>query len=229
MLRNDPKSRGKEGNCASVTGADSDVTQKSFRVFAVSENTSFKRILEGVARKHKPYHILLVPVENSNSHLLIQKNHTLRQFNPADLEAVISINRVCLPENYAPYFFIDTFNTFPEAFVVAESQGRVVGYVMCRFEHGFSDLKKLRFARKGHIISVAVMPEFRNLGIGHSLVEQAMSSLASRQVDECYLEVRVNNLLAINLYKGMGFEIARTIPRYYFDGFDAFVMAKSLT
>jgi ribosomal-protein-alanine N-acetyltransferase len=166
-------------------------------------------------------------MENSSSPLLIQ-NYTLRRFSPADLEAVININRVCLPENYAAYFFIDTYNTLPETFLVAEFQGQVAGYIMCRLEHGFSDLKKLRFARKGHIISVAVMPDFRNLGMGYSLVEQALSALSAHHADECYLEVRTNNLPAINLYKKMGFEITRTIPHYYFDGFDAYVMTKLL-
>jgi ribosomal-protein-alanine N-acetyltransferase len=167
-------------------------------------------------------------MEKSNAPLLIQKNYTLRRFSPTDLDAVISINRVCLPENYAPYFFIDTYNTLPETFIVAESQARVAGYIMCRLEHGFSDLKRLRFARKGHIISVAVMPEFRNLGIGYSLVEQALSALSSHHADECYLEVRTNNAPAINLYRKMAFEITRTIPHYYFDGFDAYVMTKIL-
>jgi ribosomal-protein-alanine N-acetyltransferase len=89
-------------------------------------------------------------------------------------------------------------------------------------------LRKLRFARKGHIISVAVMPDFRKLGIGYSLVAQALSALSAHHADECYLEVRLNNLPAINLYRKMGFEITRTIPHYYFDGFDAYVMTKLL-
>jgi ribosomal-protein-alanine N-acetyltransferase len=160
--------------------------------------------------------------------LLIQKNHILRGFGPADLDAVMNINRVCLPENYAPYFFLDTFNTLPEAFVIAESQGQVVGYIMCRLEHGFSDLRKLRFARKGHIVSVAVMPEYRGMSIGYSLVQQALSAMIARHTDECYLEVRVNNYAAINLYKKLGFLVARTIPRYYFDASDAYVMSKTL-
>jgi len=159
--------------------------------------------------------------------LLIQKDYTLRGFGPADLDAVMNINRVCLPENYAPYFFLDTFNTLPDAFIVAQSQTQVVGYIMCRVEHGFSDLRKLRFARKGHIVSVAVMPEYRNLGMGYSLVQQALSALSARHIDECYLEVRVGNFPAINLYKKMGFEVSRTIPRYYFDGSDAYVMSKT--
>jgi ribosomal-protein-alanine N-acetyltransferase len=160
--------------------------------------------------------------------LLIQKNFTLRQFNPADLEAVININRICLPENYAPYFFLDTFNTLPETFIVAEVQGNVVGYIMCRMEHGFSDLRKLRFSKKGHIISVAVMPDLRRQSMGYSLVEQALTALSSLSADECYLEVRITNELAIGLYKKMGFEITRTIPHYYYDSSDAHVMTKPL-
>jgi ribosomal-protein-alanine N-acetyltransferase len=159
--------------------------------------------------------------------LLIQ-NYSLRHFNPGDLESVLSINRICLPENYASYFFLDTYNSLPETFIVAESQSVVVGYIMCRIEHGFSDLRKLRFAKKGHIISVAVMPEHRNQGIGRSLVEQALGALARLDANESYLEVRVSNDQAINLYKKMGFEITRTVPRYYFDGSDAHVMTKVL-
>ena len=114
---------------------------------------------------------------------------------------------------------------FPEAFAVAEIQGQVVGYIMCRLEHGFSDIKKLRFARKGHIVSVAVMPEFRMLGVGYGLVERALSALSAQKADECYLEVRVTNTPAINLYKKMRFDVTRTIPRYYYDGSDAYVMS----
>ena len=177
----------------------------------------------------RKYHIAEKPEMGVRSRpLLIQKNYSLRRFGPADLEAVININRVCLPENYAPYFFIDTFNSLPDTFIVAECGGQVVGYIMCRLEHGFSDVRKLRFAKKGHVISVAVTPEYRNLGIGCSLVEEALSAFARLHVDECYLEVRVTNEPAINLYKRMGFEIVRTIPRYYFDGSDASVMAKPL-
>ena len=160
--------------------------------------------------------------------MLIQ-NYALRGFVPGDLDAVMNINRVCLPENYAPYFFLDTFNTLPDGFIVAHSQGQVVGYIMCRLEHGFSDLRKLRFARKGHIVSVAVMPEFRNMSVGSSLVQQALAALPPHRVDECYLEVRVSNYPAINLYKKLGFQVARTIPRYYFDASDAYVMSKLLT
>lgn len=159
--------------------------------------------------------------------MLIQ-NYSLRIFGPADLESVVNINRVCLPENYAPYFFLDTFNNLPQTFIVAESEGRVAGYIMCRLEHGLSDVKKLRLVKKGHIISVAVMPDFRRMGMGRSLVERVLSALSTLGVNECFLEVRIPNNSAIELYKKLGFEIAKTIQRYYYDGSDAFVMVKQI-
>jgi len=160
--------------------------------------------------------------------LLLQNNYSLRVFAPGDVESVVNINRVCLPENYAPYFFLDTFNSSPQTFIVAESQGRVVGYIMCRMEHGFSDVRKLHFAKKGHIISVAVMPDFRRMRIGQGLVEHALSALSGLSADECFLEVRITNDPAIDLYKKLGFEIMRTIPRYYYDGSDAYVMGRQI-
>ena len=160
--------------------------------------------------------------------MLLQNDYSLRVFSPGDVESVVNINRVCLPENYAPYFFLDTFNSSPQTFIVAESQGRVVGYIMCRIEHGFSDVRKLHFAKKGHIISVAVMPEFRRMAIGRGLVERALSALSNLSADECFLEVRVTNEPAIELYRKLGFEVTRTIVRYYYDGSDAYVMTRPI-
>jgi len=160
--------------------------------------------------------------------LLLQNDYSLRVFTPPDIESVVNINRVCLPENYAPYFFLDTFNSSPQTFIVAESEGNIVGYIMCRIEHGFSDVRKLHFAKKGHVISVAVMPEFRRRSIGSGLVERALSALSSLSADECFLEVRITNDPAIELYRKLGFEITRTIPRYYYDGSDAHVMTRAI-
>ena len=152
----------------------------------------------------------------------------LRPFEHKDLNAVIEINRVCLPENYASYFFIDNFNNCPSGFLVSEIGGRVVGYIMCRMEHGFSEIHKLRFARKGHVISVAVLPEYRMNGIAMALVNEAGNALAEQGCEEVYLEVRTTNTPAIRLYQKLNFDTTRTIPHYYFDGSDASVMAKEL-
>ena len=149
----------------------------------------------------------------------------MRQFIPDDLPQVIEINRICLPENYNSTFFLDIYRNCPDAFVVAEVNGKVVGYIMCRLEHGLSETRRFRLVKKGHIVSVAVLPEYRRTGIGSALVTEALRSLSKDRAEECFLEVRVTNESAIDLYKKLGFTITRKASHYYFDGADAYVMS----
>ena len=53
----------------------------------------------------------------------MQESFTLRKFAPNDLQLVMQINRVCLPENYTDFFFVDLHQRFPETFIVAEENG----------------------------------------------------------------------------------------------------------
>ena len=155
-------------------------------------------------------------------------NYTLRRFKPSDVEQVMHINRVCLPENYTTFFFMNLYQRFPETFIVAEENGKVVGYIMCRIETGIPSFKLLGITRKGHVISIAVLPEHRREGIGYALVREAMRAMVNYKAKECYLEVRASNVAAVNLYRKMGFEIARTARGYYADGEAACVMARKL-
>jgi ribosomal-protein-alanine N-acetyltransferase len=150
----------------------------------------------------------------------------LRQCTPADINAVTAINKVSLPENYSQAFFTELLNTTPESFMVAEVDGRVVGYIMCRVEHAFTGWLKTRLTARGHIISVAVMPEYRRSGIGRALVEAGLASVRKPRVSSCYLEVRVNNAAAIALYRRLGFDVTETVDEYYADGSSAYLMSK---
>jgi len=160
--------------------------------------------------------------------MLDEKKFSIRRFSPQDIDAVTEINKLCLPENYSASFFLDIHKSFPEAFLMAEASGKTVGYIMCRIDHGFSDFRKFKLTKKGHIVSVAVIPEYRRLGVGTSLVVNAMKAVSNSEADECFLEVRVTNQNAINLYRKLGFNIARRASNYYFDGEDAYVMSRML-
>ncbi|MGB9741276.1 MAG: ribosomal protein S18-alanine N-acetyltransferase [Candidatus Bathyarchaeia archaeon] len=158
----------------------------------------------------------------------MQKTFALRKFTLNDLQHVMHINRVCLPENYTDFFFIDLHRRFPETFIVAEENGEIVGYIMCRIEFGLSDFGFSGLIKKGHIVSVAVMPEHRRKGIGQALIADALNGMRSYGAKQCFLEVRVTNDPAINLYTKLGFKVTRTIRGYYADGEDAYVMSKEI-
>ena len=158
----------------------------------------------------------------------MQDTYTLRKFAINDLPSVTQINMACLPENYTDIFFVDLFRRYPETFIVAEQNRKIAGYIMCRIEMGLSNLGLSGVVKKGHVVSVAVLPEDRRRGIGEALVTSAMDGMRRYGARQCYLEVRVTNQEAIALYKKLGFEVTRTIHGYYADGEDAFVMSKSL-
>jgi len=159
---------------------------------------------------------------------MVQTTFALRRFQPDDLEKVVHINQVCLPENYSTYFFMDLYERHPETFIVAEVAGELAGYIMCRIETGLPDFGLFGIAKRGHVISVAVLPEYQRKGIGEALIREAMLRMRQYKAKECYLEVRVTNTPAINLYKKLDFETSRTVRGYYADGEDAAVMTRKL-
>ncbi len=152
----------------------------------------------------------------------------LRKFAMNDLASVTHINEACLPENYSDIFFVDLARRYPETFVVAEEDGKIVGYIMCRIEMGLSTFGLGGVTKKGHVVSVAVLPEHRRKGVGKALVLKALDGMRGYGAKQCYLEVRITNEEAISLYKKLSFEVARTIHGYYADGEDAFVMSVKL-
>jgi ribosomal-protein-alanine N-acetyltransferase len=158
----------------------------------------------------------------------MQQTFKLRKFTPDDLQSVIRINRYCLPENYMDFFFMDLHQRFPETFIVAEQEGEIVGYIMCRIEVGLASLGLGGLIRKGHVVSIAVLPQGRRKGVARALMTGAMEGMRHYKAKLCYLEVRVTNDPGVTLYKKLGLEVSRTLSGYYSDGEDAYVMTKKL-
>jgi len=158
---------------------------------------------------------------------LSEAKYTIRMVELKDIPVVMEINMKCLPENYTQSFFMQHYRKFPKAFLVAEVEGKVVGYIMCRVEHGISNFK-FALTKKGHVISIAVLPEYRRMGIGYNLMVKGMEALKEYGATEVYLEVRVSNYPAIHLYEKLNYVIVNRIYGYYADGEDAYVMARQL-
>ena len=154
------------------------------------------------------------------------KGFRVRGFRSDDLNRVMEINFECLPENYSSYFYRDLYHRFPKTFLVAESDGVIQGYIMCRIERGFSKFHSLRPTRLCHVVSIAVREPYRRKGIATELMINAMRQGSDEyNATECYLEVRMSNEPAIQLYEGLGFKKIKRNPDYYMDGEDAWTMA----
>ena len=149
----------------------------------------------------------------------------LRRCELGDLIPVMEINLQTLPEHYSDYLYESLLVEAPEAFLIAEKSSLHVGYIMCKTEFGFSNFKKLGFVKKGHVVSVAVLEEYRGNGYGKILVNEAFKGVKEKQCDEMYLEVRCSNTEAVKLYQDLGMDIRQRLKSYYRDGEDAYMMA----
>ncbi|MDI6707105.1 MAG: GNAT family N-acetyltransferase [Bacillota bacterium] len=67
----------------------------------------------------------------------------------------------------------------------------------------------IRFNRSargsGQVLSVAVHPDCRSMGIGKQLIERGLACLKEKGVNTVKLEVRPGNMPALRLYQGFGF------------------------
>ncbi len=148
----------------------------------------------------------------------------VRRCTQEDLEAVIVVNEKELPEDYPYFFYKSILDNYPEAFLVAcNDRGKIVGYIMWRVERTPA-LHSLKLVNKGHLVSIAVLKEYRRLGVATAILANSMKNLKKYKIDEFVLEVRVSNYTAVNLYQKFYFTTHSIKEKYYRDGENAYYM-----
>jgi ribosomal-protein-alanine N-acetyltransferase len=61
--------------------------------------------------------------------------------------------------------------------------------------------------RVGRIDSVAVLPEFRQQGLGTEIMRWALQRFAERGLKNALLQVRLSNQAALRIYRSLGFAV----------------------
>ena len=139
-------------------------------------------------------------------------NHiAIRKFTEEDLDQVMEINLTCLPENYPDYFFRQIYYKYPKRFLVAENQqdNALVGYCMFREEKGISNFG-LKWTKKGHLVSIAVIEQFRKMKVASSLLKAGLQAVKNDyDAKEAILEVRISNTAAIEMYRRKDISLGR--------------------
>jgi ribosomal-protein-alanine N-acetyltransferase len=159
---------------------------------------------------------------------LANQDFTIRCADMEDINDIMRINHTTLPENYPYPFFVEVMRRYPKSFIVAEKDGRIVGYMMNRIEKGMSGsfTPTLHRLNKGHVVSIAVLPEYRGKGIGKKLMLEGMKAMKEYGADEFILECRITNEPALAMYKSLGFTVVRELRGYYHDGESAYLMSR---
>jgi len=142
---------------------------------------------------------------------------TLEQANWRDLNSIRQIEKACFPKDAWPLWDIIGVLTFPNIVrLKAVIDGLVAGFIA-------GDPRPAE--RLAWIATVGVLPEYRNQGIGTTLLKATEAKLTVPRVRLC---VRISNESAIRLYNHLDYQRIDIWKRYYGDGEDAVVMEKLL-
>ncbi|MGD8253269.1 MAG: ribosomal protein S18-alanine N-acetyltransferase [Syntrophobacterales bacterium] len=133
----------------------------------------------------------------------------IRPLHAKDFAELLQIEAQAFPKSqydHEELWFL--YLKYPQTFLVTQSN-QIDGYIV--------------FRPDGHIISMAVKPHKRRMGLGTKLVQQAIDHCSGKSLR---LEVRVSNVGAQRFYLNLGFRIKARVDSYYHDGEDAFVMER---
>jgi [ribosomal protein S18]-alanine N-acetyltransferase len=145
-------------------------------------------------------------------HIITGAHCKIRACRSEDIDEILSIEKRCFPDPYDKTTFLQLIRMEPFGFLVAESDGKVVGYVAAVVSR-----------RRGMIYSIAVDISYRRLSIGRDLMKAELAYL-SKVGHAVYLQVDTNNASAIALYRSLAFTEISRISRYYKNGADAILM-----
>lgn len=142
----------------------------------------------------------------------------LRRMNANDIDNVCLIEQRVFPSPWSRESFAEEMQNHLAVYMVAESAGRVIGYIGA-----------WHVLDEGHITNLAVEAEWRRQGVGAHLLDAMETQLYRDGVRRITLEVRVSNTPALALYHHRGYRERGVRRRYYQDnGEDAYIMWKHM-
>ena len=134
----------------------------------------------------------------------------IRPVHSKDFDELLQIEAQAFPKSqYDREELYLLYLKYPQTFLVTLTN-QIDGYIV--------------FRPDGHIISMAVRPHKRRVGIGTTLVQQAIDHCKGKSLR---LEVRVSNVGAQRFYLNLDFRMKAKIEGYYHDGEDAFQMERA--
>lgn len=118
----------------------------------------------------------------------------IREMQAKDAEEVAKLEEQIFSQPWSRKAFLDSLSLGNTVFLVAEENGRILGYIGMYVA-----------LEEGEITNVAVAPLERCHGVGGLLISEIKKEAERRLLARIVLEVRVSNETAIRLYERNGF------------------------
>lgn len=104
--------------------------------------------------------------------------------------------------------------------LIAKENGEIVGFII-----GMLSIEDNTVV--GHILTIDVSPSHRRKGVGVKLLQEIEKIFKNKQASICRLEVREDNVAALNLYRKLGYQKVGKLEHYYGDA-HAILLEKTL-
>lgn len=149
-------------------------------------------------------------------------NDIIRELKPSEIKLLDTFlyEAIFIPEGVqAPpkdiikhpdlQIYISDFGKKDDICYVAEVDGKVVGAVWTRMINDYGHIDE-----ETPSLSISLLKEYRNLGIGTKLMKRILLVLKERAYKQVSLSVQKTNY-AVGMYEKVGFEIARENAQDY--------------
>jgi [ribosomal protein S18]-alanine N-acetyltransferase len=130
---------------------------------------------------------------------------TLRPMTQEDVANVMKIEEVVCEFPWSHGIFSDCIKVGYDCWVLEDTElHEIVGYGLLSMS-----------ANEGHILNVSIKPERQRSGLGMRMMENLLSQAKQHHARSVYLEVRVSNNGAYELYRKLGFSVIGHRKDYY--------------
>lgn len=147
------------------------------------------------------------------------ESFSIRPAEDKDINVIMYLESTCF---VAPWGLEDikyelSSNPVSNVWVIENSQGTVLGFIdyWITFD-------------SATVCQICINPMFRKMGLGTILLNEMIKDCKANRVRNITLEVRENNLNAINLYEKVGFKKILVKKEYYTNGDNAIYMVKEI-
>jgi [ribosomal protein S18]-alanine N-acetyltransferase len=142
--------------------------------------------------------------------------HKMGEF---DLDEVVQMDASSRPTPWSRQsFFQELQNPFSYCFTLKkeiDSHDRNIGFLCFRI-----------VGEESEILSLAVHPQYRHLGLGKQLMGFYIGFCSRKNVKAYYLETNASNEAAISLYQSFSYHAIGRRPKYYQAKEDALLMMR---
>jgi len=133
----------------------------------------------------------------------------IKQATVKDLETLYKIERECfIKEAFTKKQIENLLQNSNVISLIAQTNGENAGFII-----GLTyPVNKVRI---GHVITIDVAIKHRRKGIGIRLLNELERKFVRKGVETCYLEARIDNVAARELYRKQGYKETKQLKHYY--------------